>query len=146
MWPFQNLSLGGGLELDLSDLNSSYADLGALTQTYRVEIEFTNDSTVDVLREFQSDLLDEQVDYVKPLGSLPNVYVRCLYVSGDHMTAGDAEDTWHLLGSGKQFIMQHTSAGGEDYLLGTFKFQLSTDGSTVHEDTGNVTIQVGELF
>lgn len=131
---------------DLSNLATSYTDLDTLTGTYRVSVIFRMDSTVDVTRQFNADLNNEQDPYIDPLGGLSKTWVRCLHVSGDNMTGGDAVNTWHPLTSERVFTMQHTSSGGNDHISGFFDFELASDasGSNIQAQALNRNIQAGE--
>ena len=140
------LSSGTGIVYSLTDMATSYADTSAATTTYGVKVIFRTDGTVDVEKDVGSNLNNEVDPYVNPASETANSHVRCAYVSGTHMTSGDAEDTWHALSSERSFYMQYTSSGGSDIVDGTFNFELSNDGgSTTVESKDSVNISVGEL-
>ena len=138
---------GAALTWTLSSLATSYADVGGATQTYAVQVIFQVDATVDVFRDIAADLLNEQIDYVSALPTT-NTWVRCLYISGDHMTAGAAEDTWHNLNVTRIFTMRIISPGGPSDISGVFNFELSSDssGSPIEASKNNVNINAGEIF
>jgi len=131
---------------NLADLATTYSDQAGTTTTYEVAIIFRTDATVDVTRLVGSTLNDEQVDYTD--GAVADCWVRCTYVSGDTMTGGSSLGTWHQCSTQRSFIMTHTTAGGEDLLQGTFKFELASDasGTPIEADSGNIIVTVGELF
>jgi hypothetical protein len=131
----------------VANMAIAYADAGAATATYQVAVIFraTGDGTLDVERQQGSDILNIENPYCDvPSGC----WVRCLYVSGDHMTSGSAEDTWLNCDTQKSFIMTHTSTGGTDFIEGTFDFALSSDasGSPVESSKTGVDIRAGEIL
>ena len=141
--------LGGQVTTwDMSSMGTSYTDTGAATTTYGVSVIFRTDGTVDVTRVINSNLNDEVNPYVTPTSETSNTWVRCLYVAGTHMTAGDAEDTWHRLDSQRTFTMTYATSGGSDQVDGTFNFELSSDSSGTPEEAAkdNVNIDIGETF
>ena len=133
---------------DMSSMAASYDDSGGATTTYGISVIFRTDGSVDVTKLIGSDLNNEVDPYVDPASSTSDTWVRCLYVSGSHMTAGDAEDTWLRLDSERTFTMTHTSAGGNDEISGTFNFELSSESDGTPEEAAkdNVNINVGETF
>lgn len=136
---------GPGLVWSLSNLASSYIDKTTAADTYQVNFAFQTDGSVDVFRLVLTDLNDEE-QYVTPGSGSSSTYVRCTYVSGDHMTSGDAEDTWHLCSSQINFVMTKVANGGIDELSGVFTFELSPDnGTTVVATKSNVTVTAGSF-
>jgi len=137
-------SAGSSIIYSLANLASSYSDTSPVTTTYSVNIVFRTAGQVDVLRSVASNLLNEE-QYVTPGSESANTYVRCTYVSGDHMTSGDTENTWHQCNIERNFEMLHTSAGGVDFLSGTFDIELSNDGgTTIVASKLGVTVEAGE--
>jgi len=136
---------GQGAEYSLSNLASTYTDADNPTQTYGVDVTFRTAGDVDVLRDIDVDLNDEE-QYVYPGSFSSTTYVRCTYISGSHMTGGDAEDTWHQCNAQRNFLMRYTSSGGPDTIAGTFDFELSDDGgSTIVATKSGVVVTAGEL-
>ncbi len=130
----------------LANIPSSMADTGAATTTYALTVRFNTDGTVDVLKLIGSDIIGVET-FCAPVSYVAGLHVRCSYVSGDNMTGGDAEDTWHAMTSARSFIMQHTSGGGSDFLLGVFNFELSDDGgSTEVANIDNRSVSAGEII
>ena len=131
----------------LSNLASSYTDLGAPTQTYGVNIIFRTDGSVDVFKDINPDLLDEE-QYVDPGPQSANTWIRCTHVSGDDMTGGGARGVWHRGTLAVSFLMRHTTGGGMDQLSGVFDFDVSSDasGTPIEASKPAVTVNVGEIF
>ena len=128
----------------LSNVPSPMADTGAATGTYRVTVRFNLDGTVDVVKLIGSSIIGVET-FCTPVSYVAGLHVRCSYVSGDNMTGGDAEDTWHALTSARSFIMEYTSSGGSDFILGVFNFELSDDaGVSEVADIDNRTVSAGE--
>ena len=132
----------------MAGFDATYTDQGAATQTYAVQVVFHTDGTVDVFRDIAADLPNEVNPYVDPTVESSNTWVQCHFISGDHMTAGAAEETWWRLDVIRTFTMRHTSAGGTDLISGTFDFTLSSDasGSPVEAVALSRTITAGESF
>lgn len=134
------------IQYSLSNLASNYSDLDGATTTYTVNVIFRLDGSVDVLRAVNADLFNEE-QFVTPGGQAANTWVRCTYISGDHLTGGDAENTWHQVNVQRNFSMSYSTSGGLDEIFGVFTFELSDDGGpTIVATKSNVTINVGELF
>ncbi len=132
----------------LATMAASYTDAAAPTQTYGVEVIFRTDGTLDILKDVLSDLLNEVSPYVDPTARTANTWVRCHFISGDTMTAGDTLETWLQLNAQKAFVMRYASSGGSDFITGDFDFELSSDssGSPIVAQALAVTIKAGELF
>ena len=138
----------GEITWSLNDLASSYADINTPTQTYAVEVTFRTTGKVDVLRDIAADLLNEQNPYVDPESQAVVTWVRCKFVSGSDMTAGDTRDVWLQLNSERKYTMRHASSGGSDTRTGVFDFELSSDssGSPIVAQALAVTISAGEAL
>jgi len=132
----------------LADLATTYLDVGGPTVTYRVNVIFRTDATVDVIRTVGSDLNNEQDPYVDPPAEAANTWVRCTFNSGDDMTGGDTRGVWHRCDVQREFELQQTSGAGPPELQGNFDFELSSDpsGSPIVALALSRTISAGELF
>lgn len=132
----------GGQLIAIDQMDAIYLDLGASTTTYRVQLNFGTDGFLDVLRNVGADDLQD----LEVTNKTSNLHIRCVYVSGEHLTSGN-EDTWEAWTVARNYQLEHASGGGSDDITGTFNFQISKDGgSTVFQASGNVSINVGELF
>lgn len=129
----------------LSNIPSPVSDQGGATTTYRVTLRFQTDGTVDILRLVGSDSLNVE-QYVDPGSESANLHVRVNKISGDSLTGGDAESTWHALTSERTFEMEYTSSGGSDFISGSFDIELSEDGGSTTLLSVNRTITAGEVF
>lgn len=139
--------IGTVIAWDLSFLSTSaYLDVGALTQTYGVDITFRTAADVDVLRDIGSDILNEG-DIVVPSGEAANTWIRCTLTAGDDMTGGATRGAWHRLNVQRNFLMRYASGGGVDFITGTFTFELSSDasGSPVVATKTGVVVKAGEV-
>lgn len=129
---------------DMSDLQATYTDAGTPTQTYGVTIFFRTDGTIDVTRVINANLNDEQDPYIFPTSYISGASVRCAFVSGQNLTAGDAVDTWHPLSSQRSFTITYATSGGFDQVTGNFTLELSNDGGSTIRESHTQAITVGE--
>lgn len=122
------------LAFNLADLNSSYSDVSSGADTYGVTLQLWGDGTIDITRNVNTDLTDQQVDYVLPNSALSNSYVRVLETSGSPFTSGDTANVWLQLNvDPRQFTFEYSTGGGFDLDSCGFTLQLSADGVSVDE-------------
>lgn len=131
---------------DLSDFLASepYDDFGGATTTYRVQIIFQTDGTIDI-----GQLIGAGIQNVEEYSANPsNIWVRCTNTGGNDMTGGAARNTWHQCNVQRIFEMEYTSGGGNDSITGEFTFELATDsgGSNIVATATGITVSAGELF
>lgn len=134
-------SSGVFARVELDDLASSYLDTGASSTLYRVQIYFRLDGTVDVERNVNADLNDEEV-YCVPSGQVANLSVRCTVNSGT-MNLGDATGSWLALTSERSFGKSYLGSGGLDTETANITLELSFDGGTTVAASKTTAITVG---
>ena len=126
---------------DLSDLNTFYQDVGGITQQYGINVIFRTDGTVDINRDTQSNLPDEQDPYTTDINEC---WVRCTYQSGDDVISGPARGVWHACTLQRDW---RYAEFGFPERIGTYRFELSSDsGGSVIEATRDIQLDVGEII
>ncbi len=137
----------GGV-IQISDIPSIVADLGAATTTYRAELEHRANGQVWENLLVGSDT--NEGSWIVPEAAATATHAcKYDYGSGDnsHNVGNLSDGVYSAISVTRDHGMQYTSSGGSDDIEQVVTFSVAEDtGGTGAVTSGNVTISVGELF
>ena len=137
----------GGV-IQVSDIPTLVADLGGATTTYRAELEHRTTGRVWENLLVGSDT-NEGAWIVPDTEADPAHAVKYDYGSGDntHNVGGLVDGVYQAISATRSHGMQYTSSGGSDDISQIVTFTVAYDtGGTGAVTSGNITINVGEIF